>query len=78
MGICKETALIRQLFMILFAFYLPVDINNNTLSASGCMIEHKKRTSWIYSFIRIVNADNNTWTIYLEMDYFLVSMQKGN
>jgi hypothetical protein len=38
MGICKETAVIRQLFMILFAFYLPVDINNNTPSVSGCML----------------------------------------
>ena len=38
MGICKETAVIRQLFMILFAFYLPVDINNNTPSASGLML----------------------------------------
>ena len=38
MGICKETTDIRQLFMILFAFYLPVDINNNTPSASDWML----------------------------------------
>jgi hypothetical protein len=30
MDICKETALLRQLLMILFAFYLPIHINNNT------------------------------------------------
>jgi hypothetical protein len=34
MGIYKEAAVLRQLLMILFAFYLPIDINNNTPSAS--------------------------------------------
>jgi hypothetical protein len=38
MDIWKEAAVLRQLFMILFAFYLQVDINNNTPSASGWML----------------------------------------